>query len=66
MSTYLGDQGVGQLCQWREAEVGGLGGHPAPGGDQGLAQRHLPDCGIVNNTLQRTHIRLTILEVIVS
>ena len=65
MSTYLGDQGVGQLRQGREAEVGGLGGHPAPGGDQGLAQRHLPDGGIVNNTLQQTHIRHTILDVIV-
>ena len=52
MSAYLGDQGVGQLRQGGEAEVGGLGGHPAPGRHQGLAQRHISNDGIVNNTLQ--------------
>lgn len=56
MTPYLGDQGVGQLRQGGEAEVGGLGGHPTPGGHQGLAQRHLPDGGIVNNTLQQKQI----------
>ena len=53
----LGDQRVGQLRHRGEAEVCGLGGEPAPAGQQRLAHHHIPAASQLPITVLSAHGR---------